>query len=87
MYMYNKSFCYIAEIKHNIVNQLSFNKIKKKKTKNLGRAPEVSATGGVLAWVNRQQRFITVVPKSGCILEIPDELYKEKLMTCSDSRI
>ena len=36
------SFCSIAEIKHNIVNQLSLNKIKKK---NLGRVPEVSATG------------------------------------------
>ena len=81
--MCNKSFCSIAEIKHNIVNQLSLNKIKKK---NLGKAPEVSARG-VLAWVNRQQRFITVVPKSGCISETPDELYKEKLMTCSDSRI
>jgi len=49
--MCNKSFCSIAEIKHNIVNQLSLNKIKKKK--NLGKAPEVSARG-VLAWVNRQ---------------------------------
>ena len=29
--MCNKSFCSIAEIKHNIVNQLSLNKIKKKK--------------------------------------------------------
>ena len=56
-------------------SQSMYRKVKRM-GKPLGRALEVS-TAGVLAWLSRQQRFIAVVPKSGCILETPEELLKK----------